>query len=273
VVEFKWDSTNPPLTDFDAVIHLNGATFHTPLSVEAQRALVDFVYNGGNFIGGQFNGFEQANKQQIDMPDLVLQLWPHPDNCNECYMTWQVAPGQERHPVLKGAPDAFTFYADAHDAGPLVEFPVNPSVVLMTSPAGGPAVTVREFGQGRVVNFSSATNTSTDLTLQDPNIQQLYINAVSWKGYPLEESIGILIDEVKELVKDGSLKPIQGFFLIMRLRIAQRQLDKGRPRVAVFLLGKFTDHIENLIDDGNLAASEGQPLIDAAVGIIEDSKQ
>ena len=96
-VEFEWDGTNPRLNNFDAVIHLNGATFHTPLSIEAQFALVDFVKNGGNFIGGQFNGFEQANKQQIDMPDLVLQLWPWPDNCNECYMTWQVAPGQKRH--------------------------------------------------------------------------------------------------------------------------------------------------------------------------------
>jgi len=43
--------------------------------------------------------------------------------------------------------------------------------------------------------------------------------------------------------------------------------------VAVFLLGKFTDNLEDLIDDGNLEVSEGQPLIDAALGIIEDIKQ
>jgi hypothetical protein len=72
VVEFEWDGTNPPLIDFDAVIHLNGATFQTALSIEAQNALVDFVKNGGNFIAGQFNGYEQADKQQIDMPDLGI---------------------------------------------------------------------------------------------------------------------------------------------------------------------------------------------------------
>jgi len=272
-VEFKWDGTNPHLIGFDAVIHLNGATSHTPLSIEAQYALVDFVKNGGNFIGSQFNGYEQADKRQIDMPDLVLQLWPHPDNCKECEMEWAVVPGQEGHPVLKDVPGTFTFFADAHDAGPLVEFPVNPALVLMTSPAAGPAVTVREFGRGLVVNFSFATNTSTDLTLQDPNIQLLYINAVAWRGHRLEQSIEILTDDVRELVTDGALKPVQGFFLILRLKIAQRQLDEGHRRAAVFLLGKFNYHTEDLIYDGSLVESEGQPLIEAALKIIEDIKQ
>ena len=272
-VEFNWDGTNPHLTGFDAVIHLNGATSHTPLAIQTQVALVEFVRNGGNFIGSQFNGYEQADKRQIDMPDLVLQLWPHPDNCNECEMEWAVVPGQERHPVLKGVPGTFTFFADAHDAGPLVEFPANPALVLMTSPAAGPAVTVREFGLGRVVNFSFAPNSSTDLTLQDPNIQLLYVNAVAWQGDTLEQSIEILTDDVRELVNDGALKPVPGFFLILRLKTAQRQLDEGNRRAAVFLLGKFNYHTEDLINDGSLAESEGQPLVDAARKIIEDIKQ
>jgi hypothetical protein len=178
--EYAWDGTNPALAGFQAVVHLNGKTWATPLPVSAQTALVDFVRNGGGFVGSQWNGYEQAQGQQVDMKDLVLQLWPHPDNCFECAMTWTVVSGQEGHPVLAGVPGSFTFFADAHDAGPQVQFTADPSTVLMRSPGGGPAVTVREFGAGRVVNFSSAANNTTTQTLQDFVIQTLYLNAVQW---------------------------------------------------------------------------------------------
>ena len=52
--EYTWDGTNPALTDFAAVIHLNGATWNVPLPVSAQTALTDFVQNGGGFIAGQW---------------------------------------------------------------------------------------------------------------------------------------------------------------------------------------------------------------------------
>jgi len=179
--ENTWDGTDPPLTDFDVVVHLNGATFSFPLPVSAQTALVDFVRNGGGFVGSQWNGFELVQGRQTAMRDLILQLWPNPDNCGGCNMTWTVVPIQENHPVLEGVPDSFTFFADGHAAGSLVEFAEDPSAVLMRSPGGGPAVLVREFGDGRVVNFSSAANyLSQGLTLRDPNIQRLYINAVTW---------------------------------------------------------------------------------------------
>ena len=53
---------------------------------------------------------------------------------------------------------------------------------------GGAAVLVRDFGSGRVVGFSFAPNYPWDdqgqlhdlLTLQDPNVQHLYLNAVRW---------------------------------------------------------------------------------------------
>ena len=92
---------------------------------------------------------------QVDMPDLILQSWPSPDNCAGCDMIWKVVPGQKAHPMLAGVPGGFTFFADAYDDGPLIDFADNPSTVLMTLPGGGPAVTVREFGNGRIVNFSN----------------------------------------------------------------------------------------------------------------------
>ncbi len=96
-------------------------------------------------------------------------------------MTYSVVAGQESHPVLAGIPSPFTFFADGHDAGSLVVFGTDPSTVLMRSPGLGPAVTVREFENGRVVSFSHAANFGLQGdTLQDSNIQKLYINAVDY---------------------------------------------------------------------------------------------
>lgn len=179
--EYTWNGTNPSLAGFNCVIHLDGATFDTPLPVGSQTLLETFVSGGGGFIASQWDGYERAIGQQTSMNNLVLQLWPYPDNCGGCSMTWTRVLAQAGHPVLTGIPSPFTFNADGHDAGALVVFGVNPSTVLMTSPGGGPAVTVRQFGSGRVVNFSHAANyAGTQLTLQNSTIQALYINAVGW---------------------------------------------------------------------------------------------
>ena len=45
---------------------------------------------------------------------------------------------------------------------------------------GGPAVLVRQFGAGRVVDFGVAPNYLNGSALQLAEIQQLYINAVLW---------------------------------------------------------------------------------------------
>ena len=180
--EFTWDTTNPPLAGFNCVVHLDGATYSTPLSSQSQTALESFVSNGGCFVGSQWDGFERATGIQTGMPDLVLQLWNtgNDQDCGQCIVTYNVVPGQQNHPVLAGVPPSFTFFADGHGAATAVQYATNPSTILMTIPAGGPAILVRQFGSGRVVNFSWAPNYGTTQTLLDPNVQKLYVNAVAW---------------------------------------------------------------------------------------------
>src|SRR5919112_701519 len=183
--EWTWDGTNPSLNGFDVVIHLNGATYDFVLPIEAQDALTSFVQNGGGFVGAQWNGYDT----QPNLSNLVLQgagfdpSGPE-QNCSGCTMTYERLPAGEGHPVLAGLPASFSFPADGHDAGPAT----NDATPLMRVPNGGPAVLVREFGSGRVVDFSFAANYPYDdaglehdlVTLQDPNVQHLYLNAVRW---------------------------------------------------------------------------------------------
>ncbi|HEV7367278.1 MAG TPA: PxKF domain-containing protein [Gemmatimonadales bacterium] len=185
--ENTWNGTNPDLTGFAAVIHLDGVTWNVPLPVSAQTALTSFVQNGGGFVAGQWNGYE-ATVSQTNMPNLVLQTYGFTSTEGECagstcHPTYSTVAGQAGHPVVRGIPSPFTFQADGHHAGPMVLFATDPSTVLMQTATGAPAVLVRNFGSGKVVNFSFAPNYGAGgagATLQDPNIQQLYVNALYW---------------------------------------------------------------------------------------------
>jgi hypothetical protein len=184
--EYTWDGTNPSADGFDLIIHLNGNTIYDgqTLSPAAQTALVAFVQGGGGFVGAQWNSLE-ALGQQAMMQDLVLTSFPGwwEENCASCVISYTAVPEQQSHPVLAGLPSSFSFNADGHDGGPLVEFASNPPSVLMQLPSGAPGVLVRSFGDGKVVNFSFAPNYGLGgqgKTLLDPNVQLLYINAVRW---------------------------------------------------------------------------------------------
>jgi MBG domain-containing protein/thrombospondin type 3 repeat protein len=178
--ENTWDGTNPALTGFALVIHLDGFTWATPLRPTGQTALTNFVQNGGGFIAGVWNGYEQTFGSQKGMPELVLQGTGA--NCGQCMITYSAVQGQGSHPVLAGIPSTFTFHADGHDAGAQLPF-ANPSTVLMRVPSGSPAVLVRQVGAGKVVSFSFGPNYGLGglgVTLLDPNILRLYLNSAIW---------------------------------------------------------------------------------------------
>ncbi|MBA3445853.1 MAG: hypothetical protein H0T58_13510, partial [Gemmatimonadales bacterium] len=184
--EYTWDGTNPSPADYDLIIHLNGNTFGDgqALSEGAQSTLVDFVRGGGGYVGAQWNSYEATGAQGL-MPDLVLAGFPGPveENCASCPITYSIVPEQQGHALVAGIPSTFTFEADGHLGGPLVDFASEPSTVVMQLASGTPGVLVRSLGQGRVVNFSFAPNYSLageGRTLQDANVRQLYVNAVRW---------------------------------------------------------------------------------------------
>lgn len=214
--EYNWFGTNPSLAGYDAVIHLNGFTYNLPLPAGAQSALRTFVNNGGGFVGAQWNGYEELAGQQTGMPELVLLGVGDAasDACGSCDITYTTVAGQESHPLLAGLPSSFTFYADGHDASPK-QASDPATVVLMRSPSGGPAVLARQFGAGRVVNFSFAPNyadiQSERRTLHDSKVQQLYVNAVRWISGSEGIAGGGTLDRDADGVVDGTDNCIDRF--------------------------------------------------------------
>jgi hypothetical protein len=154
--------------------------------VTAQTTLVNFVNAGGRYVTDMYTPYEVWTTQTEPlMADLALNQWGgggHSDNCLGCIMTYTIVPGRASHPVLAGLPATFSFQADGHDAGDVTVFATHPTVVLAHAPSGGPAVMVRRVGNGCATSFSAAPNQAQTVgyTLQDPNIQRLYINAVGW---------------------------------------------------------------------------------------------
>ena len=64
--------TNPSPDAFDVVIHLNGSTYSTQMPVTGQQALVDFVNDGGGYLGFEWSAYEVENNRMLAMQDLVL---------------------------------------------------------------------------------------------------------------------------------------------------------------------------------------------------------
>lgn len=130
--EASYDGTNPDPSAFDAVIHLNATTWaasdEMPLS--GQIALVDFVKDGGVFIGGEWNGFEFEQGRMTAMDDLILLTY----NGHFTTDTSMVdVPAQAGHPILANVPSSIAV-GSTFVQGLLRWFASDPPLTLMEDP-------------------------------------------------------------------------------------------------------------------------------------------
>lgn len=173
VDESSWNGTNPSLSTYDLVIHLNGTTSASDMPLAGQQALEQFVYAGGGFIHFEWNAYERAQGGLSQLQELTLF-----DYGARRSGTLTLSPTAV-HPVVQNVPASFSFSA-GYNAGNLHSFASSPATVIATDSAGNPAVAVRSYGSGRVVGFSHAGNhgLSANATFADPNVQQMVIDAV-----------------------------------------------------------------------------------------------
>ncbi|MEW5848167.1 MAG: invasin domain 3-containing protein [Myxococcota bacterium] len=176
--EESYDGTNPPLAGYDAVVHLNGISYATQMNTAGQSALVQFVQDGGAYVGTEFNAYELANGRMNTMRDLIVFDCPGGTNSGGT-VTFNDVPSQASHPILDNVASSFSFtghwcHTQAHTFG------ANPVTVLLTNQSGQAALAVREFGSGRVVGLQLAGNYGGNTQFSDPNVQRLVVDAVRW---------------------------------------------------------------------------------------------
>jgi PKD repeat protein len=173
--ETAYSGSNPFLTPYEAVIHLNGTTWSTDMPGAGQQALVNYVQNGGGYIGSEWNAWEFGQGRLRLMGDLILIATTGSSSGS---LTLTDVPGQSGHPILANVPSPASF-SGGFTFGRVRNYGSQPATALMRDQFGNDAVAVREFGTGRVVAFHNAGN-YTSGTLTDPDLLQLYVDGVKW---------------------------------------------------------------------------------------------
>ena len=174
--ETSYDGTNPALSNFNAVIHLDGTTFGTRMPTNGQTALVSFVNTqGGLYIHNQWLSYENYSS----MLELVL-FTGHSYHSGS--VTIVVASGQSSHAILSGISFPLTISSWIGNKVGVLRHSSDSTVLLKDSDGTGNHLVIRTYGSGKIVAFSHAANYSSKTILSNSSIQQLYINAINWGG-------------------------------------------------------------------------------------------
>lgn len=174
--ESSYDGTNPALTNFNAVIHLNGTTYSNQMPTAGQTALVNFVNTqGGLYCHSEWLAYQRGRNQYSTMSELIIlnRTTGHSGNT-----TYTEVAEQSSHSILDNIPSSFTF-SSGGNKGNAVSYGSNPVTVLMKF-GDYDGVMIRSYGNGKIMGMSHAGNYSSYAPLSDSNIQQLYINAINW---------------------------------------------------------------------------------------------
>jgi hypothetical protein len=163
------------LSSYSCILHLFGDDFSQDMAVSGQRALVQFVKDGGTYVASQWLGFMFAQEGLLkEMPDLVLMSVT---NGASSAATFTATAGASGDPLLAGV--TFEEIRAGISAGTPNAFATGPVRVLAQDGKGTPMVMARDFGSGHVVNFGFTASYGGQETLKFQSVQQLILNAIN----------------------------------------------------------------------------------------------
>lgn len=176
VSESSWNNTNPSLSSFDAVIHLNGTSYANDMPTAGQSALVNFVNNqDGLYVHFEWNAYQYDTQNELQLMQNLI-LFERSSGATGT-ITLAKLSSQASHPVMAGIPNTFSITA-GYNNGSLRTFSSSPSTLLMQQ-GTNPAVAVRDYGTGHILGFHNAGNYEGNNVLSNTNIQQIIINFIN----------------------------------------------------------------------------------------------
>ena len=182
LIESEWDSNSVNLDTIDGIIHLNGTRYDLApeMPTTSQTAIVDFVKNGGIYVGLGLSTYDFNQGRMKEMEDLILFDIENADNFNGLILDYLVIDAQVDHPVLFDVEDIENVQAFSFTDATLRNFTDSPSVLIMNDKDGISLVATRELGEGKVVVFNNSGNYSDKDVLSVQAIQAIIDNALRW---------------------------------------------------------------------------------------------
>ncbi|MFT3711897.1 MAG: hypothetical protein QM817_30015 [Archangium sp.] len=102
-----FNGENPPLANFDVVVHLNGTTYMTDMNPAGQRALVSFVERGGGYVHHEWNAYMLSVHMFVGLRELIL--FDRTSGYGPGAVTVTKVPTEkQQHPVIWEIPKSFT---------------------------------------------------------------------------------------------------------------------------------------------------------------------
>jgi len=106
---------------------------------------------------------------------------------------------------------------------------------------------------------------------EDIFFEDFVVKGESTTTFTPQEAADDLIDDIQDLLDDGTLNGGQVNALISKLQTIIDKLNKGQTNAACNQLGAFINQVTAFINGGTLTSAEGQPLIDAAQAIKDSA--
>ena len=177
-----FNGSNPALTNFDVVIHMNGTTWQVEMPREGQLALVKFVQNGGGYIHHEWNAYQLSIGMLESMRQLIL--FDRVSGQGPREITIRGTADGKPHPVVWEVPKTFKMNGGAN-IGHVHVFTDSPALVLARDDQGNDAIAVREYQLGRIVGFHHGGNWGVwngdkGSSLSSNEARRLFVDSVRW---------------------------------------------------------------------------------------------